>query len=146
MITTNNTTLNYLFRYIIVGDMGKFTLILAVGKSCIMLQFVNQNFRSQHNLTIGVEFGSKTIEIEKKFIKIQVWDTVIYLIILAGQEAFHAITRSYFKGALCALLVYDITRRETFEHITRWICEVKQNSCKSIVIVLIGNKKDLEEK
>ena len=81
MITTNNTTLNYLFRYIIVGDMGKFTLILAVGKSCIMLQFVNQNFRSQHNLTIGVEFGSKTIEIEKKFIKIQVWDTVIYLII-----------------------------------------------------------------
>ncbi len=77
--------------------------------------------------------------IENKVIKIQIWDT-------AGQEAFQAITRTYYKGAVGALLVYDITRRETFTHVTKWLDEVKNNSTKSIVIILVGNKKDLESK
>jgi small GTP-binding protein len=64
----------------------------------------------------------------------------------AGQEAFQAITRTYYKGAVGALLVYDITRRETFTHIEKWLEEVKTNSSKNIVIILIGNKKDLENK
>ena len=68
------------------------------------------------------------------------------LITQAGQEAFQAITRTYYKGAVGALLVYDITRRETFEHVTKWLDEVKNNSSKSIVIILVGNKKDLENK
>ena len=94
---------DHMFRYIIVGDM-------AVGKSCLLLQFTDHKFRHQHELTIGVEFGGKTIEVKNKNIKIQIWDT-------AGQEAFQAITRTYYKGAIGALLVYDITRHETFEHI-----------------------------
>jgi small GTP-binding protein len=110
-----------------------------VGKSCLLLQFTDNKFRHQHELTIGVEFGAKSIEIDSKIIKIQIWDT-------AGQEAFQAITRTYYKGAVGALLVYDITRRETFTHITKWLEEVKMNSSKAIVCILIGNKKDLENK
>ena len=86
-----------------------------------------------------MEFGAKTIELNNKTIKIQIWDT-------AGQEAFQAITRTYYKGDLGALLVYDITRRDTFTHVTKWLEEVKMNSSKSICIILIGNKKDLEDK
>ena len=112
---------------------------LAVGKSCILLQFTDNKFRLQHELTIGVEFGAKTIELNNKTIKIQIWDT-------AGQEAFQAITRTYYKGAIGALLVYDITRRDTFTHVTKWLEEVKANSSKSICVILIGNKKDLEDK
>ena len=123
---------DHLFRYIIVGDM-------AVGKSCILLQFTDNKFRHQHELTIGVEFGAKTITLNNKTIKIQIWDT-------AGQEAFQAITRTYYKGAVGALLVYDITRKDTFTHVTKWLEEVKMNSSRSICIILIGNKKDLEEK
>ena len=121
-----------LFRYIIVGDM-------AVGKSCILLQFTDNKFRVQHELTIGVEFGAKTIELNNKTIKIQIWDT-------AGQEQFQAITRTYYKGAIGALLVYDITRRDTFTHVTKWLEEVKSNSSKHICVIVIGNKKAVEDK
>ena len=122
---------DHMFRYIIVGDM-------AVGKSCLLLQFTDHKFRHQHELTIGVEFGGKNIEVKNKNIKIQIWDT-------AGQEAFQAITRTYYKGAIGALLVYDITRKETFDHIRKWYDEVKINGSKDICCILIGNKKDLEE-
>ena len=74
-----------------------------------------------------------------KIAKVQVWDT-------AGQEQFQAITRTYYKGAIGALLVYDITRRDTFTHVTKWLEEVKSNSSKHICVILIGNKKDLEDK
>ena len=104
-----------------------------------MLQFTDNKFRYQHELTIGVEFGAKTIDINSKSIKIQIWDT-------AGQEAFQAITRTYYKGAIGALLVYDITRRETFTHATKWLDDVRTNSSKNVTVILIGNKKDLEDK
>ena len=90
-------------------------------------------------MTIGVEFGAKTIQINGKTIKIQIWDT-------AGQEAFQAITRTYYKGAIGALLVYDITRRDTFTHVTKWLDDVRTNSSKNVTVILIGNKKDLEDK
>jgi small GTP-binding protein len=122
---------DHMFRYIIVGDM-------AVGKSCILLQFTDHKFRHQHELTIGVEFGGKNIQVKDKTIKIQIWDT-------AGQEAFQAITRTYYKGAIGALLVYDITRKETFDHIIKWYNEVILNGSKDICCILIGNKKDLED-
>jgi small GTP-binding protein len=104
-----------------------------------VLQFTDNKFRLQHELTIGVEFGAKTIEIDSKVIKIQIWDT-------AGQEAFQAITRTYYKGAVGALLVYDITRKDTFTHAAKWLEDVKANSSRNIVVILIGNKKDLESK
>lgn len=117
---------DYLFKYIIIGDTG-------VGKSCLLLQFTDKRFRHDHDLTIGVEFGARTVEIEGKQIKLHIWDT-------AGQESFRSITRSYYRGAAGALLVYDITRRETFNHLTRWLEEVHQHSSPTMTIVLIGNK------
>jgi len=122
----------YLFKYIIIGDTG-------VGKSCLLLQFTDKRFQPMHDLTIGVEFGARMINIENKPIKLQIWDT-------AGQESFRSITRSYYRGAAGALLVYDITRRETFSHLTRWLEEARQNSHQNMVIMLIGNKSDLEHR
>lgn len=123
----------YLFKYIIIGDTG-------VGKSCLLLQFTDKRFQPVHDLTIGVEFGARMITIDKQLIKLQIWDT-------AGQESFRSITRSYYRGAAGALLVYDITRRDTFNHLTQWLKEARQNSShQDMVIMLIGNKSDLDHR
>ncbi|KAH7982010.1 hypothetical protein HPB52_002600 [Rhipicephalus sanguineus] len=108
-----------------------------VGKSCLLLQFTDKRFQPVHDLTIGVEFGARMITIDGKQIKLQIWDT-------AGQEAFRSITRSYYRGAAGALLVYDITRRDTFNHLTTWLEDARQHSNSNMVIMLIGNKSDLE--
>lgn len=122
----------YLFKYIIIGDTG-------VGKSCLLLQFTDKRFQPVHDLTIGVEFGARMITVSDKSIKLQIWDT-------AGQESFRSITRSYYRGAAGALLVYDITRRDTFKHLGRWLEEARQHSQSNMVIMLIGNKSDLEHR
>lgn len=122
----------YLFKYIIIGDTG-------VGKSCLLLQFTDKRFQQVHDLTIGVEFGARMITIDNKQVKLQIWDT-------AGQESFRSITRSYYRGAAGALLVYDITRRETFNHLTSWLDDARQHSNSNMTIMLIGNKSDLEHR
>eukprot|EP00249_Psilotum_nudum_P007026 c20256_g1_i2 orf=362-1003(-) len=119
----------YLFKYIIIGDTG-------VGKSCLLLQFTDKRFQPVHDLTIGVEFGARMVTIANKPIKLQIWDT-------AGQESFRSITRSYYRGAAGALLVYDITRRETFNHLASWLEDARQHATANMVIMLIGNKCDL---
>ena len=81
-----------------------------MGKSCLLLQFTDKRFQHVHDLTIGVEFGSRMVTIDDKQIKLQIWDT-------AGQESFRSITRSYYRGAAGALLVYDITDAR---HSTTW--------------------------
>ena len=121
---------SYVFKYIIVGDS-------AVGKSCLLLQFTDKRFKSTHDLTIGVEFGSRTVQINDKSIKLQIWDT-------AGQESFRSITRSYYRGSIGALLVYDITKRSSFENLQKWIEEMKENAYSKMTTILIGNKVDLE--
>lgn len=120
----------YLFKYIIIGDTG-------VGKSCLLLQFTDKRFQQVHDLTIGVEFGARMITIDNKQIKLQIWDT-------AGQESFRSITRSYYRGAAGALLVYDITRRDTFNHLTSWLDDARQHANSNMTIMLIGNKCDLD--
>lgn len=87
----------YLFKYIIIGDSN-------VGKSCIVQRFIEGEFNSELENTIGVEFGAKEISINQKLVKLQIWDT-------AGQEAFQSITRSYYRSAAGALLCYDITNK-----------------------------------
>merc|ERR1712100_703350 len=109
------------------------------GKSCLLLQFTDKRFQPIHDLTIGVEFGARMITIDKKQIKLQIWDT-------AGQESFRSITRSYYRGAAGALLVYDITRRETFSHLSSWLEDARKHSNKDMTIMLIGNKSDLDQK
>ncbi|XP_058747038.1 ras-related protein Rab-2-B-like [Vicia villosa] len=122
----------YLFKFIIIGDTG-------VGKSCLQLQFTDNRFQPVHDVTIGVEFGTRMITIDSKPIKLQIGDT-------AGQEMFRSITRSYYRGAAGALLVYDITRRETFDHLATWLEDARQHASSSMIIMLIGNKSDLSKK
>ena len=123
---------NFLLKYIIIGDPS-------VGKSNLLMKFAHNKFTEEYQATIGVEFGAKNIEINNKIYRIQIWDT-------AGQENFRSITRAYYKNSVCAMVVYDITRKESFDHIVNWIEDVHNQSPKTITIVLIGNKIDLEDK
>ncbi|CAD8118261.1 unnamed protein product [Paramecium sonneborni] len=121
---------SYLFKFILIGDSG-------VGKSCLLLQFIDKRFRQKHEVTIGVEFGAKLIELDGLNIKLQIWDT-------AGQESFRSITRSYYRSAAGAIVVYDITKRESYDNVARWMEEVKQNGNPKLSMLLVGNKGDLE--
>ncbi|KRX02341.1 P-loop containing nucleoside triphosphate hydrolase [Pseudocohnilembus persalinus] len=120
----------FLFKYIIIGDTG-------VGKSCLLLQFIEKRFRQKHEVTIGVEFGARMISVDNKNIKLQIWDT-------AGQESFRSITRSYYRSAAGALLVYDVTKRDSFTHLKRWLEEAQQNGNPNMSFLIIGNKCDCE--
>eukprot|EP01017_Pseudomicrothorax_dubius_P038489 TRINITY_DN5773_c0_g2_i1.p1 TRINITY_DN5773_c0_g2~~TRINITY_DN5773_c0_g2_i1.p1 ORF type:complete len:214 (-),score=37.09 TRINITY_DN5773_c0_g2_i1:116-757(-) len=122
---------SFLFKYIIIGDSS-------VGKSCLLLQFSDLQWRPDNDTTIGVEFCAKYVQVKGKTIKLQIWDT-------AGQESFKAITRSYYRGSIAALLVFDITRRDTFLALDQWLKEIKMYANEGIVIILLGNKADLED-
>ncbi|KAI4372811.1 hypothetical protein MLD38_010998 [Melastoma candidum] len=87
-------------------------------------------------LVIGVEFQTKTLVIYHRTVKAQIWDT-------AGQERYRAVTSAYYRGAIGAMLVYDMTKRQSFDHMTRWLEELRGHADKNIVIMLIGNKSDL---
>src|SRR4051794_10405662 len=100
----------YIFKFIIVGSSG-------VGKSSISLQFTDKRFVPTHDMTIGVEFGARIINIDNRSIKIQIWDT-------AGQESFRSITRAFYKEATAVILVYDITKDTSFYTINAWLREV----------------------
>ena len=121
-----------LFKLILIGDS-------CVGKSNILLKYLKNEFDPNSRATVGVEFGTKNIIINNKKIKIQIWDT-------AGQERYRSITSAYYKGAKGALIVYDITRKCTFDNIDKWISDLKLNGDKNICIVILGNKSDLDDK
>lgn len=123
---------DYLFKFLIIGSAG-------VGKSCILHHFIENKFKSESSHTIGVEFGSKIVTARGKRAKLQIWDT-------AGQERFRSVTRSYYRGAAGALLVYDITSRESFNALTNWLTDARTLASPNIVIILVGNKKDLEDR
>merc|ERR1712216_170589 len=121
---------DYIFKYIIVGDMG-------VGKSCLPHQFIENKFLPDSSHTIGVEFGMRMIETMGKTVKLQIWDT-------AGQERFRAVTRNYYRGAAGALLVYDVTRRSTYQNLSTWLSDARRHLTNpNTVVMLVGNKTDL---
>jgi len=122
----------YLFRVVIVGDSG-------VGKSNLLTRFTSQTFSYDTKSTIGVDFSDKTLMVQGERVKAQIWDT-------AGQERYRGITQHYYRGATGALIVYDISSRDSFENAEFWLEEVKKHSASDIVILLIGNKSDLEER
>lgn len=103
-----------------------------------MTRVMDNNFREEHMVTIGVEFGSFIIKMEEKILKLQIWDT-------AGQESFRSITRIFYRGAQCVFLTYDITRMETFRNIKDWHSEIKQHAAEDVLVYLIGNRADLED-
>ncbi|XP_041006964.1 ras-related protein RABA3-like isoform X2 [Juglans microcarpa x Juglans regia] len=119
--------IDYVFKVVVIGDS-------AVGKSQLLSRFTKNEFCFDSKSTIGVEFQTRTVTIKGKVIKAQIWDT-------AGQE--RAVTSAYYRGALGAMLVYDITKRPSFDHVARWVEELRAHADNSIVITLIGNKADL---
>ena len=123
---------SYSVKFIIVGDSS-------VGKSNILLRFSRNIFDPGHQATLGIEFANKHVMYNNIDYLVQVWDT-------AGQENFRSVTRAYYKAAAVAMVVYDITNEESFEHIKQWIKDCKDLAPKSVQLVLIGNKSDLEDK
>ncbi|KAL2895164.1 Ras-related protein RABA5a [Bienertia sinuspersici] len=124
-------TEDYLFKIVLVGDS-------AVGKSNLLARFARDEFYPNSKSTIGVEFQTQKIDINGKEVKAQIWDT-------AGQERFRAVTSAYYRGAVGALLVYDISRRQTFDNIGRWLNELHTHSDMNVVTILVGNKSDLKD-
>ncbi|KAI5449070.1 hypothetical protein NCC49_005341 [Naganishia albida] len=121
---------DYLFKVIVIGESG-------TGKSCLLWHFIHDQFKDNSPHTIGVEFNSKVVRIGDKSVKLQLWDT-------AGQERFRSVTRSYYRGAAAAVLVYDITQRSTFLRLDRWLADCRQMASPHLVVVLVGNKVDRE--
>ncbi len=119
---------DYLFKCILIGNGN-------VGKSSIMLKYLENRFDNMHDITIGVEFGSKMIHINDKILKIHAWDT-------AGQECFRSITKSYYRNASAIILVFDVTDENSFYNLDNWMKDVSQLTYNP-VIVLVGNKTDL---
>jgi len=129
----NNNYIDLQFKYIMVGDTG-------VGKSCILHNFIFNRFKKDSTQTIGVDFSSKNITINNNAkIKLQIWDT-------AGQEKFRSVIRSYYRGAIGILIVFDLTQNETFSHVKLWLNDAKNYARNECSIIIIGNKSDLNEK
>ncbi|TAQ84909.1 hypothetical protein B7494_g6756 [Chlorociboria aeruginascens] len=159
---------DYIAKLVCIGDS-------ATGKSSLTVRLCEGRFSAHHDVTIGVEFGSRIVPVgppntqpprakpsisgdpsladisdglpepprsevavEQKHMKLSLWDT-------AGQEEYRSVTRSYFRGASGALLVFDISRRQTFTHVTSWLNDLRQIAEPDIVVVLVGNKCDLDE-
>lgn len=117
-------------KVVLLGDTG-------VGKSSLVLRFITNEFKPYVESTIGASFMSKLILVDSQPIKFQIWDT-------AGQEKYHSLAPMYYKGAAAAIVVYDITKRKTFETLQQWISELKTQGPENIVLAIAGNKSDLE--
>lgn len=131
MATDRTERYDFLFKFIVIGDAG-------AGKSCLIHQFITNKFKKLSSHTIGVEFGSKIVDIGTKRIKFQIWDT-------AGQERYRSVTRSYYRGAAGALIVYDVTNRESYNHLINWLADARTLARVDISLIAVGNKIDLKE-
>ena len=121
-----------LFKVLLIGDSG-------TGKSCLLIRFAEDIFSDNYISTIGVDFKIKTIDVDGKTVKMQVWDT-------AGQERFRTITASYYRGSNGIIIVYDVTDRESFDHVSFWMKEVDRLATPDVCRLLVGNKSDLTDK
>lgn len=121
-----------LLKILIIGES-------AVGKSCLLLRYTDNRFTEAFMTTIGVDFKTKFLQIDGDEVKLQIWDT-------AGQEKFRAITKAYYRGAHGILVVFDISRRDTFIQTKGWIDSIKESSTETIDAILVGNKSDLDRK
>jgi small GTP-binding protein len=123
---------DYSLKVVVVGDSG-------VGKTCFLIRFVRDQFDEECQPTLGVEFLTKIVQTERHRIQLQLWDT-------AGQELFRSVTRGYYRGSAGALLVFDITSRDSFESVARWLQDIRDVARADVVTMLIGNKSDLADK
>ena len=118
------------YKILLLGDS-------TVGKTCFLMKYTDKTFQEEHMTTIGFDYRIKSMKLKNgKTVKIQIWDT-------AGQDKFRAITKNYYKGSHGIILIYDITNPKTFQNITDWVSQVREEASHNVVIYLIGNKIDL---
>ena len=122
---------DYIFKVLLLGNSD-------VGKSSLLLRFVDSLWNDAFVPTIGVDFKVKTLEINNKKVKMQIWDT-------AGQERFRTVVSTYFRGAHGILLLYDVTNKDSFKNLENWLIEIEKNSSDKVLKILVGNKCDLSD-
>lgn len=130
IIDQENEKYDITFKLIIIGDSG-------VGKSCLTEQAVHNKFQDNYILTIGFEFFSFIVKINDKVIKLQIWDT-------CGQELYHSLITNFYRNATLAIMVYSINSKDSFDHIEKWLKELKEHSSPDAKVLIVGNKTDLE--
>ncbi|KAM4664987.1 ras-related protein Rab-25 [Discoglossus pictus] len=128
---TEEEEYNFVFKVVLIGESG-------VGKTNLLSRFTRNEFNHDSRTTIGVEFSTRTLTVDGHLVKAQIWDT-------AGLERYRAITSAYYRGAVGALLVYDITKHQSYESVDRWLKELYDHADASIVVMLVGNKSDLTD-
>ena len=119
------------YKIIVIGDSG-------VGKSCLTIQAIQNKYDDLYRATVGFEFMSFNIRINKIMIKLQIWDT-------CGQEVYKSLITGLYRNISLAIILYSVTNKNSFQHIETWMKELKNNSDKNIKIILVGNKSDLDK-
>ncbi|KAG2131296.1 GTP binding protein [Suillus bovinus] len=119
-------------KIVLLGDQS-------VGKTSLITRFMYDTFDNTYQATIGIDFLSKTMYLEDRTVRLQLWDT-------AGQERFRSLIPSYIRDSSVAIVVYDITNRQSFLSTSKWIDDVRSERGNDVIIVLVGNKADLSEK
>ena len=122
---------DFIFKVLLLGNSD-------VGKSSLLLRYVDSVWNDAFVPTIGVDFKVKTLNINDKKIKMQIWDT-------AGQERFRTVVATYFRGAHGILLLYDVTNKDSFKNLENWLIEIEKNAQEKVLKILIGNKCDLND-
>jgi small GTP-binding protein len=120
------------FKLVLLGDS-------AVGKSCLVVRFVRDEFFEFQEPTIGAAFLTQTVSLEDATVKFEIWDT-------AGQERYRSLAPMYYRGAAAAIVVYDITKKDSFNGAKSWVKELQRRGDPNVVIALAGNKADMETK
>lgn len=126
---------NYVVKLILLGDPG-------TGKTSLLHQFIDNTFLEKHETTIGVDFQARTVSSTSgNILRLHLWDT-------AGQEHFRSIVSAYYKCIAAALLIFDVTNRETFDNLEHWLKDLRQknDSSDNLPIIILGNKTDVEER
>jgi Ras-related protein Rab-7A len=125
-----------MLKLLLLGDAG-------VGKTSLLNQFVNREFSAQYKATIGSDFSSKQLDVDGHYVTLQIWDT-------AGQERFQSLGPTFYRGTDCCILVYDVTKPQTFENIKKWrnefALQLGLSNASEFPFLLLGNKSDLPEK
>jgi small GTP-binding protein len=131
---TNCEPLEIIFKYILIGDLGS-------GKTSLINRYINDDYVENYICTIGVDFMTKTIRMNADMIKIQIWDT-------AGMEKYQNITTSYYRSANAGIILFDLSNRDSFNSLDRWIKTFYENinPLNNTCLIIIGNKKDLEDR
>ena len=121
----------FMYKILLLGDSS-------VGKTCICTRYSDNTFQEDHLATIGLDFKVKSVNLDGKIVKVQIWDT-------AGQDRFKSITKNYYKGAHGIILIYDITNRRTFDNVKNWVDIIKEEVSEKVTVILVGNKIDSNE-